>query len=296
MDRITLAQNFKELFLGNQEAYGTAAGGAVRGKPPWLRHLSGEEPIGVYPWVDGNVRWGCVDFDVKADNHPAYDFETEQEAHEAADTLRRVLAKFGIEAWIERTRSHGRHVWVFAREWVSAVDMRRALLVACEIADVPTREVNPKSEELAEGQLGNYVNLPYPGGVNATERLIMATNDWSDSWAIETFVTNALGNRTDPSVIQGVSQLWRSPPTPEVVYVEYDGDAKLNPQGRAVWEYGPEDGDRSRGMIYLARQCRESALTPEQAMAVLHSAEWNKYAGRNDEEKRLTDIVERAYQ
>lgn len=298
MDKIMLARSFKELFLGNLEAHGTAAGGAVRITPPWLAHLDGKTPIGIYPMVasDGQwvVRWGCVDFDVKADNHPAYDFETEKEAHEAAYTLRRVLGLLAITGWVERTRSHGRHLWVFSREWVPAATMRRGLLAACEIADAPTREVNPKSTTLNEGQLGNYVNLCFPGGVNATERLILM--DDGEPYGLEAFLTEATSSRAQASEIQALAELYRAPPKATMAHVEYDEDADLNQRGRDLWEYGPDSGDRSLGMIHLAKECRISGLVPEQTLGIMHTCPWNKYAGRSDEEKRLNSIIERVYE
>lgn len=181
---------FAHLFEGSKKAFGTENGGSAPTTNEdwpklWHHHLHGERPIGVYPMVenvtfsspegaeepdqivfDWGVRWGCIDLDVKREGKRRYDYETEEEAHVAAINLCAVLTQLGIDGWIEVTRSRGRHVWVFSKAFVRARTMRRALLVACEVAGVPPTEVNPKSEALAPGQLGNYVRMVYPNGAS----------------------------------------------------------------------------------------------------------------------------------
>jgi len=299
---------FADLFDGNREAIGLDHGQAVRlGTPKrWLgylsQHLAGDGVVGVYPvkaydptspgplascWV---CKFGVVDFDVKSESHSSYDYETEDEAHDAALNLQLVLAELGVTAWIERTRSHGRHIWAFASQWIPAATMRRALLVASEIAGTSTREVNPKSEALKDGQLGNYIRLPF-GGNGAT---VFATGECPMD--LDWFVQRALLTRTSPEVLQKIADLYRSPSKPQVPKGQWGlTGVYLNAKGLSIWECGPNDGDRSRGMSYLARQCFESGLTPETAFEVLSTCEWNKFAGRADELKRLTEIVEGAY-
>jgi hypothetical protein len=69
----------------------------------------------------------------------------------------------------------------------------------------------------------------------------------------------------------------------------------MNAAARAIFNDGPDDGDRSRGMAYLAYQCRLSGLSPTETYAVLHACAWNKFAERADEERRLQEIIEHAW-
>jgi hypothetical protein len=147
---------FIKLFRGRGDVYGSETGGCI--KMPLTRevfdsHLAGDTPVGVYPMVplkgDWYTIWGCSDIDV--------------EDMPAAFNLREALEAGGVHAFVEKSRSKGYHVWVFASEPVLASDMRRMLLAAHQVADYPAREVNPKQEQLTSiMQYGNYVRLPYP--------------------------------------------------------------------------------------------------------------------------------------
>lgn len=165
---------------------GTESGGcmrldAVENAPIlyWYNdHLHGVRPLGIYPlvyepseesslapgcWVS---KFGAVDIDVKSDKHSRWDYATPEEGLIAARNLVTACAALGWTAWIERTRNGGFHIWSFAEAWVPAATMRRAQLVACALAEVPTSEVNPKSEGTDDPLfLSNYVNLPMPGAL-----------------------------------------------------------------------------------------------------------------------------------
>lgn len=328
-------QRFAQLFQGRLDAYGTEEGGAHRVKEDGgmvlERHLDGTRPIGVYPIFDhwhfpenddypdvnlgSHVRWGCVDFDIKSDHHPAYDYETEDEAHTAAVDLHRVLAALGVTGWIERTRSCGRHVWVFARMPVPAATMRRALLVACTLAEVSTREVNPKSEHLSPEQLGNYVRLPYPGTVQtpggvtygSPTRLMLVERavDWQayEPYPIDVFAEHAYLSRTQPNVLSEIAEHWTPPPEVEIRVAEpYSGALRtittdLDGQSYVVFRDGPTTGDRSGGLVYLAHGCARSGLSYDDCFAILLDADsrWGKFSKRADCEKQIGLIASRAY-
>lgn len=189
MDDVTA---FATLFEGSKDAYGTEAGGCFRPDPgnpmhSWQNfvhaHLAGANPVGVYPMLrrkslylglDGPQEWewvvgfGCVDLD---HSKPGAPYASPDDAHGAAVALQSVLAALDICSWIERTRSDGRHVWVFAATPVSAATMRNALVAACDIAQVSTKEVNPKQTYLEPEQVGNYIRGMYPGALNEWEEL-----------------------------------------------------------------------------------------------------------------------------
>lgn len=186
----------------------------------YAKHLSGEAPIGVYPTLDnGMVAWGCVDIDFKAtfkDGTPVegrHGLQVATDVHAACDYL-------GIPAHIEET-VNGYHVWVFSEEqWVSAVTMQRALLVACRLAEYDPKEVNPKQTSLKPGQVGNYVRLPYPGG-QETRQMIDANSSAPqtpviplDVWVSSTISTGLAARET----LEKAASHWLPArrPTPDV--------------------------------------------------------------------------------
>jgi len=323
-----LVARFAELFEGNTQAYGTEEGGCVRipggdahvlaWESAWHNHLEGGVPIGVYPMVCNDnglrhgidiidpqwlVKWGCVDLDVKREGKRRYDYETEADAHQAALNLHKALSYLGIDGWIEITRSRGRHVWVFADGWVPAATVRRALLVACQVADVPPTEVNPKAETLPEGSLGNYVRLPYPGALTGGEDRRIVTVD-GVILDLDTFLHDVWPQGA--SRFQEVADLWVPP---KATKVELDPAQlkvatstltnRLNPLAWTIYEEGPLDGnDRSGTLIRLANCCKESGLSPQEALTIVTDADrrWGKYSNRPDAMTRLQDVVRRGYQ
>jgi hypothetical protein len=310
---------FIRLFEGNEEAYGADEGGCVRGDPPWEAHLAGDTPMGVYPIKVYDptspgplasaftVQWGCVDLDVKSAKKPSGDYATEKDASVAAWNLVKVLAALDIAAFVERTRSKGRHVWVFADQWVPAAAMRRALIVACKLAEVTTREVNPKQERLDEGQLGNYVRLPYPGvAINHdADRQVMVRPGLHVPYDYETFVADAEASLVSLRTLSDIAQHYVPPLKSEVPTspVEtYTGDLlklarRLGGRGFVVFKNGPVTGDRSAALQYIAHYAFEGDLTYDQAYTLVEDLDQRvgKYVGRSDREKRLHDIVGRAY-
>lgn len=328
---MSLTERFAELFAGRTDAYGTEDGGCWRVDPAsdistfevYHDHLTGGSPIGVYPMVEcedenhqtyHEVKWGCVDFDVRSPTKTTGDYESEAEAHVAARNLVLALEAFGITGWIEVTKNRGRHVWVFALQWTPAATMRRALLVACEVAGASVREVNPKQETLAEGQLGNYVRLPYPGAgfgnavVRTTGGARYIVNEHTFLYGLEDFVAQALASRVHPEVLTAVAELYKPPPEPKlrvrhesggVVDVECDRALTTRLSGLAytIFMEGPLDGDRSKALFKLAALCSDSGLDIDEAVSVVTDADqrWGKYTdqGRPD---LLLRTIERAYQ
>ena len=295
---------FAALFAGRTDAYGTENGRCARMPfdPALLarRHLDGTELVGIYPMVHldngWHVHWGCVDFDVQTKGKPSWDYEDEQAAHTAAVDLQTVLASRGITSWVEQTRSHGRHVWVFATQWIPARIMRRALLVACTVAQVSTREINPKQEDLPDtGSLGNYVRLPY---AHSTDRPML---DGDTPILVDDFLSRALTGRTTFSLLNSIANLYVPPkpvtqPKPTFTPNGSSAPRELNALGRALWQNGPFDGDRSRGMFALAGYARRSGLSPSEVYDVLKTCPWSKFQGRHDEDRRIQQIVERIWQ
>lgn len=296
---MTATDDFVTLFRGRGDCYGSDTGGCVR-KPLdrdlFQNHLEGHVGIGVYPAVPASTPfcvWGCSDIDV--------------EDLPAARLLQRTLASAGVTSWVERSRSKGYHVWVFSSDRVPAEDMRRMLLVAHQVADYPAREVNPKQSDVSTHKVGNYVRLPYLGGLVETpaRRVILDDND--QPMSLQVFVTQAMRERTSPERIQFLASHYVPPArvTPSVDFSELtDEDLEealrnTSQLARVIWKQGPlESQDRSTALMRLAHVCFRSGVTPSMCRAIVVDADkrWGKYHLRGDRGlEEINKIVERAY-
>ncbi len=293
----SLLHDYVTLFRGRADAYGSWEGGCVR-QPltanVFTQHLGPGPHIGVYCSVPvGNLAhtvWGCTDID--------YD------SYADADRLRRTLDLVDVTAWVEKTRK-GWHVWVFATELVPSHDMRRMLLAAHQVAQVRPTEVNPKQTGQLGGQgLGNYVRLPYPGGLLSlpTERYVVDNS--GVSLPLEDFVPRALATRVTPDKVAEVAGYYIEPaptrrPVQEPIGDMAEAARLLTPLGRVIFRDGPIEGrDRSTTLTHLAYECVKAGLAPGDALAILEDADlrWGKYLVRGQPgEVELHKLIERAY-
>lgn len=303
-----LTDRFADLFQGRTDAWG-AVHGESKHEPVtrnlWDDHLYGSGSLGIYPLVpdagggEPLVHWGCSDIDRGL------------EMLVLAKNLHRALAALGLTSWIERSKGKGYHVWVLSADWVPAEYMRRALLVAHQLAGVPPTEVNPKqtsTANLAVG-LGNYVNLPYAKRfADMGKRVVLdPATDFGVPMRLDHFVDAAEGFAlNDVRDIAKAAQLYVPPPPKAAVEIaEYDGSIddvvrKLGGLAFTIFSSGPTDRfgyKRFRTAQRLAYLCKESGLTPAEAFAVLmdSDARWGKFAERPDRDLRIKEMVERAY-
>lgn len=291
---------FADLFTGREDAYGTDAGGASWQKVSvrnYERHLTGVEPIGIYPVrpIDGEsmVRWGCCDIDT-GDWGEAFMLAT-------------ALKGMGLVPWVERSRSKGWHIWVFVDQWVPAATMRRALKVAYAAIDLPAKEANPKSEKLRATQLGNYVRLPYKSGVviHPERQTMMA--DWDmrhDGTPLPflDFISHYVDDTifSDRNTLQFWADKWFEPKRRAInLDIDITADAltladRLPSTWRKVWLDG-EVRDRSATFVAMAYDLARRGWQPQDVFNVLWFCPWNKYRDRHDGEVYVQDIVERAF-
>jgi Protein of unknown function (DUF3987)/Primase C terminal 1 (PriCT-1) len=174
--------SFASLFRGRTDAHGTLdidlEGGetyktsrkAVTAEH-YRQHLTGECTIGIHPLLDdGTVYWAALDFD-KGDE---------------ADEPRRcksLLKAYGIEAYLERSKRKGWHVWILFSSPVNAAHVRQALSAILKNADCdPSTERFPKQDKLpakspsGEQALGNFLNIPYAGDAAPGRRVVLDDN------------------------------------------------------------------------------------------------------------------------
>lgn len=306
-------ETFAALFRGRLEAHGGEEGQSIKtfgaDYAEFERrvelHLNTPNPMGVYPLIptehSWECWWGCVDFD-----------EGDEPSLIHATNLQTVLAEFWINGWVERSRSKGYHVWVFAEEAVPAALMRRALLAATQIAQAPTKEINPKSEgffnddgTVDRSKLGNYVRLPYPHG--STERRVVIEPHSGDVYSAEGFVVRAWESRAARSALESLSKLWVRPkssalPRPtaqrEVLDGELPSTSYMTRQTHALYRLGPFENrpDRSAALWRLANRLREDGYSEAEALAFLRDADarWGKFIARGDGD-RLVQLAAKVY-
>ena len=222
---------FKNVFQGFPYAYGTDVGGCR-----WIsvstelieNHLSGSEMIGIYPMVydphkqeggpagfiqsssDLKARpiypdmkrelwmctWGAIDID-----------EGDVDSEIIAKNAVTLFAALGITAWLERSRSKGYHVWIFAEEWIPVALMRKALQAVMQLAGGDYDAVYPKSDSL-DGPPGNYIRLPY-GGERPYGRQVMVNPETGETYDIWDFIIEAEAERTPLEELERAAELYQ---------------------------------------------------------------------------------------
>lgn len=291
--------DFVTLFRGRGDCYGSDEGGCVRQKlsvETFTNHLTGTNGIGVYPAVPATVPfcvWGCSDIDI--------------EDLPAARLLQRTLEMAGVVSWVERSRSKGYHLWVFSQEPVPAETMRRALLVVHQVADYPAKEVNPKQSDVSATKVGNYVRLPYFGGLVETPVKRVILNDNDEPIPLASFVSDAIASRVSIETISHIASMYVAPPVVKVDInfadmptEQLEEALRVTSQlARVIWKQGPLEGqDRSTALTRLAHCCYRSGISPSMASVIVVDADkrWGKYSERGEAgQNELTKIITRAY-
>lgn len=287
-----------QLFGGNTLAYGSDDGACVRRFVTpglMLDHLKGVRGIGIYPMWQADeawwVKWGCCDIDT-GDWDEAY-------------SLAVALKAMGMVPYVERSRSKGWHVWVFADQPVPARSMRRALKVAYAAIDLPAKEANPKSEELREHQLGNYVRLPFKGSLVETIRRQVMMEGWdqkSDGEPVQARRWfSEFDQRAKVETIEHWASKWKEQPRQRLRSVDPVSDEKLEELlvglPGDIFNFvktGPVH-DRSGGLVALAFKLKQLGLSPSEIYRLVEVADqrWGKYVARPNRDEFLMDIVER---
>ena len=290
IDHSELTTQFASLFSGRTDAYGSWEGGCIKENVTisrFMRHLWGQEYIGIYPMLDDStVWWGCSDIDV--------------DDIDQARNIQLALHLKGVTSWVERTVK-GFHVWVFASEPIDAKIMRRALLAVHAVAKVPPKEINPKQEETVG--YGNYVRLPYPGALLEVNQSRYMLDNGDNPMSLESFISEAILHRVATSDIAPLAQCYvpkksitfNSKVDPLAVDVVR---TMLPPLPLKIFMDGPmQHQDRSTTLVNLAHQLRKNDFSAELCYSIVRMADlrWGKFHTREDGELHLTKIVENVY-
>ena len=176
---------FRSLFTGLRNVYGTydiRTGRVRQVKEPVTEgvihaHLAGKQSYGVYLLTGDRTGALAVDFD---ENELCLPISFVAGAR-----------RYGMSAYIERSKSKGYHVWIFFEK--EGVPAYKARLVALKIlADMgkPATEVFPKQDSLADGVLyGNFIHAPLFGALVPKGRTVFIdpaepTNVYPDQWEL----------------------------------------------------------------------------------------------------------------
>jgi hypothetical protein len=178
-DKISI---FRSLFAGLTHAYGTydpASGRTRQVRAPvtdkvFFDHLVGRQPYGVYLLVKDRIRAIAADFDS----------ENRLKLVEFVGTAKR----YGIPAYVERSKSKGYHAWVFFEErGVLARKARWVLRHLLDEIEEPAAEIFPKQDALdTSTQYGNFINAPLFGALVSQGKTVfvdlMSFAPYPDQW------------------------------------------------------------------------------------------------------------------
>ncbi len=160
-----------------------------------LVHLKGKQSYGVYLLTGNKTAAVAVDFDQNELSAPmAYVSRAK---------------RYGMPAYIERSKSKGYHVWIFFQKPVSA---RKARLVAKKILEEigqPATEIFPKQDVLDERvSYGNFINAPLFGALVPKGRTVFVDPDeptkaYPDQWELLERVRRVPEARLDTIIESG---------------------------------------------------------------------------------------------
>ena len=162
----TELDDFQTFFTGNDKAHGvfipdtrdSGPGVKVEGKAfttvetvssdNYLQHLKGEKGLGIVPIrADGTCTFAVLDVD-------AYDG--------SYNKIIRAIYKYTLPLVPFRSKSGGLHLYLFLE---SVVDVKAVLKVMIQYRKLfqldKSTEIFPKQNMLKEGEVGNWINIPY---------------------------------------------------------------------------------------------------------------------------------------
>ena len=215
---------YRNLFTGLPHAYGTydlVSGRPRQVKAPvtdkvLLKHLTGQQPYGVYLLVKDRTRAVAVDFDS----------ENRLTVVEFVSRAKRC----GISAYVERSKSKGYHAWTFFESKGVLAGKARLVLrhLLSEIGE-PTAEIFPKHDRLDTNvQYGNFINAPLFGSLVREGKTVfidlMSFTPFSDQWALLESVDGL--SESDLDNIIEVNDLSSVPPSRDPSRGSENGNAR----------------------------------------------------------------------
>ncbi|MCK5606793.1 hypothetical protein KAR91_33130 [Candidatus Pacearchaeota archaeon] len=189
---------FEELFIGLNRSYGqwyktnkaeTIKATVTRGN--YFKHLDGEIGLGLVPIREDNTCiWGAIDVDAHGDL-PDIDL----------NELEKKIANLNLPLVTCRSKSGGAHLYLFMEEPISAKQMQQTLKKWAGVLGHGGVEIFPKQVKLSEGQLGNWLNLPY---FNAKDTVRYAIKN-GNKLTLEQFCIEAMSVRQTWKFIKSIN-------------------------------------------------------------------------------------------
>jgi hypothetical protein len=169
----------------------------------WLSHIAGRMGLGIYPLRDdGTVSWGAIDVD---------DYQLGQNHDAGLKALEAKIRELNLPLTLSRTKSGGAHLFVFFESPVSAAIAQQILNTWAKALGVTSRdkktgkthtcEIFPKQTAMAEGGLGNWLNMPYFGN-GSTDRY--AIHD-GKKLSIDEFLVTAASKKVPPEKLAALA-------------------------------------------------------------------------------------------
>ena len=158
-------------------------------------HLKGSQPYGYYPLVGDKTSVGVADFD-SGNLEPAIEFIQRAKHHR-------------LNAYLERSKSKGYHVWLFfSQAGVAARKVRLVIKFILNEIECTDTEVFPKQNSLSVGDsFGNFINAPLFGRLVPEGRTIFIQPDatfrpFPDQWAFLDSI-----KRTEENILDSIIDL-----------------------------------------------------------------------------------------
>lgn len=144
-------------------------------------HLKGKKGLGIIPLLDDNesASFGCIDID----KYPMDFAALERDCKD-------------LPVVITKSKSGGAHIWLFAREPVSARLIQDVLKAWAAELGFGRSEIFPKQiRRLSTEDAGNWINLPFFGD---TRKAFFDSKEQS----LERFLTHAEGRRMNATTLE----------------------------------------------------------------------------------------------
>jgi hypothetical protein len=193
---------FRCLFHGLTDVYGsydTQSGRSFQVKKPVtekviLNHLLGKRPYGVYLLFNDRTRAITADFDT-TNRLPPIEFQ-----HSAKH--------YGIDAYLERSKSKGYHVWIFfKKKGVLAQKARLVVQHVLQEIEHPETEVFPKQDKLdGNSRFGNFINTPLFGSLVPKGKTVFIDPYTFEPYANQWELLNSV-NRHDESLLDKIIEM-----------------------------------------------------------------------------------------
>lgn len=143
----------------------------------WAKHLAGELGLGVFPLRrDGTVKFAAIDVDQYPLDLP---------------DLEKKIDRLNLPLVMCRSKSGGAHLYLFGSEDLAADKIRKHLMNWVAALGIKKYDIFPAQSILGDGEVGNFINMPYFNQEKGTQNAIANGKDIT----LEQFFVRATARR-----------------------------------------------------------------------------------------------------